>query len=89
MDKVMNHIFLRMKKGEGPSPAYSWLALWGDPKYEDPGMMHRWGYFKNDLVKMLSEAGFEDLKDEQPNYHFPDRDMRFTAVKPQPLENKE
>lgn len=82
MDKVFNHIFLRMKKGKNPSPSFSWLALWGDPKYQNPAMCHKWGYFKHDMVELLTKAGFEQVKDEEPNYHFPTRDMRFTAVKP-------
>ena len=82
MDKVFNHIFVRMKKGENPSPAFSWLPLWGDPKHEDPSMCHRWGYFKVDMVRVLTDAGFINVSDEEPRYHFPSRDMRFTAIKP-------
>lgn len=82
MDKVFNHIFIRMKKGENPSPTFSWLPLWGDPRYQDPLMCHKWGYFKQDMKTILDSAGFVEIKDEEPNYHFPRRDMRVTAVKP-------
>lgn len=82
MDKVLNHIFIRMKKGESPSPTFSWFALWGDPRYKATEMQHKWGYFKSDIQRLLAEAGFVQIQDEEPNYHFPTRDMRFTAIKP-------
>lgn len=82
MDKVFSHIAARLRKGESPSPTFSWLAIWGDPRYESAAMTHKWGYCKADMVKVLTEAGFVDVKSEEPNYHFPKRDMRFVATKP-------
>jgi ubiquinone/menaquinone biosynthesis C-methylase UbiE len=82
MDKVFGHIAARLQKGEAPSATFSWLPLWGDPRHEDPAMCHRWGYFKADMVKVLSDAGFVEIVEEEPRYHFPRRDMRFTATKP-------
>lgn len=83
MDKVFSHIAIRMRKGEVPSPTFSWLALWGDPRHRDPAMCHRWGYFRGDMRKVLDDAGFVEIQDEEPRYHFPMRDMRATARKPQ------
>ena len=82
MDKVFNHIMARMKKGENPSPGFSWLAIWGDPGKRDVSMCHKWGYFKGDMDKVLQEAGFENITHEEAKYHFPRRDMRVTATKP-------
>lgn len=82
MEAVLNHIFLRMKKGESPSPGFSWLPIWGDPSYKDPAMSHKWGYFKNDMNLILTKAGFVDVNLEEARYHFPTRDMRATARKP-------
>lgn len=82
MDKVFSHISVRLRKGESPSPAFSWLAIWGDPQHKDAAMCHRWGYFKSDMVKVLTDAGFVNVCDEQPRYHFEVRDMRVTATKP-------
>jgi predicted SAM-dependent methyltransferase len=81
MDKVFAHIYVRMTKGKPPSPKMSWLAIWGSPN-EGAHMAHKWGYFKSDMVSVLAEAGFTDIKHEEPNYHFPVRDMRVTATKP-------
>jgi ubiquinone/menaquinone biosynthesis C-methylase UbiE len=85
LDRVLNHIFLRMKKGESPSPGFSWFALWGDPVYKDPAMCHRWGYFKADMPLLLERAGFLNIAEEEVRYHFPQRDMRFVAFKPEAI----
>jgi SAM-dependent methyltransferase len=82
MDKVFSHISIRLRKGESPSPTFSWFALWGDPRYEAPAMTHKWGYFKADMHRLLTDAGFIDVQGEEPNYHFPRRDMRCVATKP-------
>lgn len=80
MDKVCTHIQLRLNKGVAPAPFMSWLAFWGDPKYEDPAMCHKWGYFKHDMEKILLKR-FVSMSHEPPRYHFIQRDMRVTAIK--------
>jgi ubiquinone/menaquinone biosynthesis C-methylase UbiE len=82
MDKVFGYIVHRLNKGAAPSPMMSWLPLWGDPKYKDPAMSHKWGYFNEDMRRLLTAAGFEQLSNPEARYHFPIRDMRWEAVKP-------
>lgn len=81
MDSVFGYIADCVNKNKAPSATFSWLALWGDPAYRNPGMCHRWGYFKSDMRKLLSAAGFENIQEASARYHFPQRDMRFTAQK--------
>lgn len=81
MDKVFAYIADGIKRGK-VSPNFSWLALWGDPRHKDPAMCHRWGYFACDMQHILGKAGFAEIKHETARYHFPTRDMRFTATKP-------
>jgi SAM-dependent methyltransferase len=57
-------------------------AIWGDPKYKDPSMMHRWGYFKMELRQLLETVGLVHIQDETPHYHRVDRDMRMVGYKP-------
>lgn len=83
LDSIFNHIFLRMKKGESPSPSFSWLAIWGDPKSKSVEMCHKWGYFRADMPNVLAAAGFVNIAEEEPRYHFKTRDMRFVAFKPE------
>lgn len=81
MQAVLNHIFLRMKKGQAPSPGFSWLPIWGDPKYQRPEMMHKWGYFPSDVLALVADCGFGSVELVPARYHFPDRDMRIEARK--------
>lgn len=84
MQKVLNHIFLRMKKGLSPVPGFSWYALWGSPSYHSPAMAHKWGYFPQDLEHLLLKAGFCGVGHADARYHFPTRDLRITAQKERP-----
>lgn len=57
------------------------LPLYGDPKHKDPLMMHKWGYFSEDLVILLQKIGMREVTVMQPKYHFLARDMRLEAIK--------
>lgn len=81
MEKVLNHIYLCMQNKLPISPSMGWFVFWGDPKYNDPHMGHKWGYTKPMIQAKLEEAGFKDVKFESPRYHFEIRDMRVEAYK--------
>lgn len=82
MDKVLSYLVHRLKKNQPISPAMSWFVFWGDPKYQNPLMMHKWGYTQAMLESVVRDAGFSDIQFCEPRYHFPMRDMRLEAVKP-------
>lgn len=81
MEKVISYLVKAVKNHQPISPTYSWFPMWGDPKYKNEGMVHRWGYTSQMLRELLVRAGFKGIKLEEPNYHFPQRDMRMVAVK--------
>jgi predicted SAM-dependent methyltransferase len=81
MDKVFYHIQQAMSGDLFLSPTYCIFPLWGDPKYKDVAMCHKWGYTVGMMKKLLEKVGFKDIKVTKPLYHFPDRDMRVTARK--------
>ncbi len=88
MDKVFGHIVHRWNKGQQPEPWMAWLPLWGDPQYKNPLMVHKWGYFRSDMINLLQMAGFTNIMEmAETNYHFPQRDMRFEAVKPKETQH--
>lgn len=60
----------------------TWWGLYGDPKYKDPHMMHRWAYSVKMMEDALAEAGFENIWHGEPLFHKKERDMRFEAQKP-------
>ena len=81
MEKVFRYIANAMDRNLPMSPTFSFLPLWGDPKWRSVDMMHKWGYFFSTLRQELIKAGFSAVKLDKPRYHFPQRDMRVTGFK--------
>ena len=82
MEKVFKYINHVLANNIPMSATFSFFPLWGDPKYKDERMMHKWGYFFHSLRVELVKAGFTDVRPDKPRYHFPQRDMRVLARKP-------
>lgn len=81
MDKVLDYIVQCHQQKIPLSPTFSWFPLWGDPKYKDPAMCHKFGYTAGMMIEILKNVGFTNVKYSKATYHFPDRDMRITAHK--------
>jgi predicted SAM-dependent methyltransferase len=57
-------------------------ALYGDTRWEDALMVHKWGWTPASLTQQLEEAGFSGVHEEVAIFHSPiDRDMRLVGVK--------
>jgi predicted SAM-dependent methyltransferase len=82
MDKVFHYIAKQYHKKQPIKNRFSTLPIWGDPIYKDPAMMHKCGYFKHDMAKLLDAAGFDQIQNVPARYHFPERDMRWEARRP-------
>jgi predicted SAM-dependent methyltransferase len=54
-------------------------ALFGMP--EPDTMRHHWCYSKQQIGTMLVEAGFENVRFEEPFFHLPQRDLRVVGSK--------
>lgn len=54
-------------------------GLYGDPGYEEPLMVHRWGWTPDELTNELRQAGFTKIRVKDPVFHKPHRDMRIEA----------
>ena len=58
-------------------------VFYGDPRWQDPLMVHRWGYTPQSLGRLLHECGLKNLKQEPAQFKLREpRDMRITGVKP-------
>ena len=58
-------------------------VFYGDPKWKDPLMIHRWGYTPESLRALLAEAGLRDVRQEPAQFKLREpRDMRVVGVKP-------
>lgn len=61
-------------------------VFYGDPRWKDPLMVHRWGYTPESLGQLLTEAGLADVGQEPAQYKLREpRDMRVVGVKPPAL----
>lgn len=74
----------RMKGGKHPDQLGMW-GLFGDNRYEDPYMLHRWAYTFKTLVPIVEATGFVKIV-ERPTVFHPagreHRDFRLEAHKP-------
>lgn len=64
---------------------YGMWGLYGDPRLNDPHMVHRWGWTPKTLRKILQEHGYTNITDRETQWHPAgrvNRDMRIEATKP-------
>lgn len=65
-------------------PQMTYWALYGDPRYQDPAMVHKWCYGEMQLAKLMTQAGLVEIRPEPVQFHQPVRDMRLVGLKPLP-----
>lgn len=69
--------------GKDPDQNSMW-GLYGDPREQNPYMVHRWGWSPKALRKFLKGHGFVDFADAETKWHPAgrrNRDMRIEARK--------
>jgi SAM-dependent methyltransferase len=67
----------------GPEGQRTMWVFYGDPRWTDPLMVHRWGYTPLSLARVMHEAGLVDLRQEPAQFKLREpRDMRITGCKP-------
>ena len=73
-----------MRGGKHPDQLGYWGA-YGDPRLEDPWMLHRWGWCFKTLKPLVEKSGFIKIKEFQTQFHPAGRncrDFRLEAIKP-------
>lgn len=67
----------------GPQGQRTMWVFYGDPRWEDPLMVHRWGYTPASLAHVMHLAGLVELAQEPAQFKLREpRDMRVTGIKP-------
>ncbi len=57
-------------------------VFYGDPRWKDPLMVHRWGYTPRTLAELLAQAGLREVRQEPAQFKLREpRDMRVVGVK--------
>jgi ubiquinone/menaquinone biosynthesis C-methylase UbiE len=68
--------------GSGQEGQRTMWVFYGDPRWTDPLMVHRWGYTPLSLARIMHEAGLRDLRQEAAQFKLREpRDMRITGIK--------
>ena len=70
--------------GPGPEGQRTMWVFYGDPGWQDPYMIHRWGYTPLSLARLMHEAGLVNLRQAPAQFKLREpRDMRVVGEKPQ------
>ena len=66
--------------GPGQEGQRTMWVFYGDPAWQDPYMIHRWGYTPSSLSKLMSEVGLTNIRQEQAQFKLREpRDMRLVG----------
>lgn len=81
LDKIIGIFSHCIETGmELPENLTLW-GLYGDPKYANPAMVHRWCYSRSELSDMMKLNGLTVDATKTPQTHQPVRDMRLEGRK--------
>jgi SAM-dependent methyltransferase len=69
--------------GTGMEAQRTMWVFYGDPRWQDPLMTHRWNYTPQSLAALMREAGLVNVRQEPAQYKLREpRDMRVVGERP-------
>lgn len=74
---------VEQREGKKPDQLQRW-GLYGDPREKNKLMCHPWGWGPEELMNMLGNHGFTDMKQAETQFHIngrANRDMRIECIK--------
>lgn len=80
LDKILS-LFDHFIANREPVPEWVMWGLYGDPRYKNPAMCHRWGYAEQEMTWLMQRAGLE-VTTHEAQTHVAARDMRLEGIKP-------
>lgn len=86
LDKIINIFQHVIKTGQELPENLTLWGLYGDPKYANPVMVHKWCYSMSELASMMELNGLS-VRSETPTTHQPIRDMRLEGTKNAPTDS--
>ena len=84
LDKIVALYAHAMIDGAAPDPRLTIWGLYGDPRYKNVHMSHKWCYGVAELASMFDAVGLEGFEHKKPQTHQPARDIRVEGRKPWP-----
>jgi hypothetical protein len=73
--KCARNVLSGHESAKHPDQLGMW-GLYGDPREQDPLMVHRWGWTFDTLWPFLKAHGFKDFRELQTKWHKNGRDVR-------------
>ncbi len=67
------------REGRHPDQLGYW-GLYGDPRHENPYMMHRWGWTFATIAPLLADNGFVEMAEKETVFHSNGRRVRDFRV---------
>lgn len=80
LDKILGLFDYYAKNGIELNYQMTMWGLYGDPKYHNEAMVHRWCYAESELVDMMQNKGMM-VSTHLPKTHQPVRDIRYEGIK--------
>lgn len=84
LEKCCKNILDGIHKGGKHADQLGMWGLYGDPREQDPFMMHKWAWTPQTLTGFLERHGFERIKERPTEWHPAGReyrDMRIEALR--------
>lgn len=81
LDKILRLFAYFVREKKPIDPRLTVWGLYGDPRYENEAMTHKWCYSVGELRQIMENQGLESVEVQQPQTHQPARDMRMVARK--------
>lgn len=82
LETACRELLKNPKEGSLPKSPQTMWVFYGDPKWKDPLMCHKWLYTPWSLGLLLHQAGLKNVRQEPSQYKAKEpRDMRIVGVK--------
>lgn len=80
LDKILDIFAQAMERGIAPPTHLTMWGLFGDPKWKNEAMCHRWCYSIAEMTHLMTQAGLT-VEAMEAQTHQPIRDMRLEGRK--------
>jgi len=81
LDKILLIFNRYVQTGKTLEPRLTMWGLYGDPRYKNEAMVHKWCYPIGELEQLARLLNLKDVKILEPKTQVADRDIRLEATK--------
>jgi len=81
LDKIIKLFSFYILNNKPINGQLTMWALYGDPKYKEPNMVHKWCFSTSELMEIMRSVGLKEIEYSTPEFHVSHRDIRVTGIK--------